>query len=248
MNNRYRAYYGYKVEAQTLKQFSFCLHHNPKLMTQSDFSIKFLPIWLPLYRFEQVLPNSSYIIHKVGTIYTQCVHRIRLRAFVPQYPVDDLQQIVQEKFQRDLMFGRIQGEPAIFGKSIPTLLLSPSEEPCVAHNEEKPPQVTVSLSFHYAPAVFPMRPAPGPGVPLYQLPQRCQQFPHRQLRTMRRNNNQRLCHIWKMNPRILSSLHIRLQMTTRHDKQVHLHPPRPQKNHLKSVRHFRLTHHPLLAL
>ena len=42
MYNRYRAYYDYKAEAQPLKQFSFCLLLNPKLMTQSDFSSKYL--------------------------------------------------------------------------------------------------------------------------------------------------------------------------------------------------------------
>ena len=165
MYNRYRAYYDYKAEAQPLKQFSFCLLLNPKLMTQSDFSSKFLPIWLPLYRVEQVLTNSNYIIRKVGTNYTQCVHRIRLRPVVPQYQVDDLPQIDPDKFQRDPMLGRFRGEPAIFDESIPNLLLPPSEETSVAHNEEKPPPVTVSLSFPIEPAVIPMGPAPGPAVP-----------------------------------------------------------------------------------
>ena len=162
MYNRYRAYYDYKAEAQPLKQFSFCLLLKPKLMTQSDFSSKFLPIWLPLYRVEQVLTNSNYIIRKVGTNYTQCVHRIRLRPVVPQYQVDDLPQIDPDKFQRDPMLGRFRGEPAIFDESIPTLLLPPSEETSVAHNEEKPPPVTVSLSFPIAPAVIPMGPAVPP--------------------------------------------------------------------------------------
>ena len=165
MYNRYRAYYDYKAEAQPLKQFSFCLLLNPKLMTQSDFSSKFLPIWLPLYRVEQVLTNSNYIIRKVGTNYTQCVHRIRLRPVVPQYQVEDLQQIDPDKFQRDPMLGRFRGEPAIFDESIPTLLLPPSDETSVAHHEEKPPPVIVSLSFPIAPAVIPVGPAPGPAAP-----------------------------------------------------------------------------------
>ena len=118
-----------------------------------------------MYRVEQVLTNSNYIIRKLGTNYTQCVHRIRLRPVVPQYQVDDLPQIDPDKFQRDPMLGRFRGEPAIFDESIPTLLLPPSEETSVANNEEKPPPVTVSLSFPIAPAVIPMGPAPGPAVP-----------------------------------------------------------------------------------
>ena len=137
MYNPCRAYY-YKAETQPLKQFSFCLL-NPKLMTQSDFSSKFLPIWLPLYRVEQVLTISNDIIRKGGRNYTQCVYRIRLRPVVPQYQVDDLTQIDPDNFQRDPMLGRFRGKPAIFDESIPTLLLSPSEEPCGVHNEEKPP-------------------------------------------------------------------------------------------------------------
>ena len=63
------------------------------------------------------------------------------------------------------MLGRFRGKPALFDESIPTLLLPPSEEPCVTRNDEKPPPVTVSLSFPIAPTVLPMRPAPGPAVP-----------------------------------------------------------------------------------
>ena len=122
-------------------------------MTQSDFSSKLLPNWLPLYRVEQVLTNSNYIIRKVGTKYTQFVHRICVRPVVPQYQVDDLPQSDPDKFQRDPMLGRFRGELAIFDESIPILLLPPSEEPCVVQNEEKLPPVTVSL-FSYCTSCY----------------------------------------------------------------------------------------------
>ena len=104
MYNKYRAYYEYKADAQPLPKFSYCLLLNPKLMTQSDFSSTFLPIWLPLYRVESVLTNSNYIIRKVGTNFTQCVHRIRLRTVWPQYQVDDLSDINPDDFRRDPHF------------------------------------------------------------------------------------------------------------------------------------------------
>ena len=72
MYNKHRAYYDCKAEAKPLALFSYCLLFNPKLMTQSDFASKSLPIWLPLYRIEKILTNSNYIIRKVGTNYTQC--------------------------------------------------------------------------------------------------------------------------------------------------------------------------------
>ena len=80
---------------------SHCLLLNPKLTTQSVFASKPLPIWFPLYRMEQILTNSFYIIREVGTRYTHCVLRIRLRPVTPQGRVDDLTVINLENFQRD---------------------------------------------------------------------------------------------------------------------------------------------------
>ena len=118
-----------------------------------------------MYRIEQVLANSNYIIRKVGTNYTQSVHRIRLRLVVPQYQVDDLTHIDLVKFQRDPLLGRFRGEPAMYDGNIPTLLLPPSGELCVVQSDEKHPPVTVSLSFPIAPAVLPVGPAPVPAAP-----------------------------------------------------------------------------------
>ena len=89
MYNKYRAYYDCKAEDKPLALF-YCLLLNPKLMTQSHFASKSLPNWLPLYRIEKILTNSNYIIRKVGTNYTQSVHRIRLRPVTPQGRIDDL--------------------------------------------------------------------------------------------------------------------------------------------------------------
>ena len=38
----------------------------------------------------KVLSDSNYIIRKVGTHKTQCVHRMRLRPFKPEFPIDDI--------------------------------------------------------------------------------------------------------------------------------------------------------------
>ena len=38
----------------------------------------------------KVLSDSNYIIRKVGTHKTQCVHRMRLRLFQPDFPIDDI--------------------------------------------------------------------------------------------------------------------------------------------------------------
>ena len=152
MCNKYRAYYDYKAEAKLLAPFSYCLLVNPKLMNQSDFASKSLPIWLPLYRVEKSLTNSNYIIRKVGTSYTQLVHRIRLRPVTPQSRVDDIPVINCENFQRDPSIGFFRGEPALFDESLPSLLDPPPTGLTTITVEEDSPPVTVSLHFAVAPA------------------------------------------------------------------------------------------------
>ena len=76
--NMYRAYYDYKDEAKLLAPFSYCLLLNSKLMIQSDFASKSFPSWLPLYRVENILTNSNYLVQKIGTSYTRLVHHTRL--------------------------------------------------------------------------------------------------------------------------------------------------------------------------
>ena len=124
---------------------------------------KFLPIWLPLYRVESVLTNSNYIICKVGTNFTQCVHRIRLRTVSPQYQVDDLSDINPDDFCRDPHLGRFRGEPHLFDEAIPSLLDPPPQEMPGLSEELDIPPVTVGLTF-------PLPMAPAPVIPVAPLP------------------------------------------------------------------------------
>ena len=59
---QYRQYYDRKAAAHPLKKLSFCLLLNPKLVKSTDQMGKSLQKWLPLYRVEQVLTNSNYIV------------------------------------------------------------------------------------------------------------------------------------------------------------------------------------------
>ena len=165
MYNKYRTYYDNKAEAKPLSLFSYCLLLNPRLITQSDFASKSLPIWLPLYRVEKILTNSNYIIRKVGTNYTQCVHRIRLRPVEPQGRVDDLRVIDFQNFQRDPSLGQFRGEPHMFDESIPLLLDSPQPVFSTQAEPEVPAPVTVSLNFTPAPAIVPAAPVAAPAPP-----------------------------------------------------------------------------------
>ena len=109
-------------------------------------------MWLPLYRIEKILTNSNYIIRKVGTNYTQFVHRIRLRPVTPQGRIDDLTVINFENFQRDPSLGHYHGEPTLFDENIPSLLEPPTTVVATQNVTEDPPPVTVSLRFPIAPA------------------------------------------------------------------------------------------------
>ena len=88
--HKYRKYYDQKADAHPLKLHEYCLVLNPKLTNQNDFASKSMQVWLPLYRIEKVLTNSNYLIRKVGTPFTQCVHRIRLRPYKPTEAPTDL--------------------------------------------------------------------------------------------------------------------------------------------------------------
>ena len=170
MYNKYRAYYDCTAEAKPLAVFSYCLLLKPKLMMQSDFASKSLPIWLPLYRIEKILTKSNYIIRKVGTNYTQCVHRIRLTPVTPQGRIDDLTVNNFENFQRDPSLGHYRGEPTLFDESIPSLLEPPTTVFATQNVTEDPQPVTVSLRFPIAPAPVPvglaaaLAPIPPPAV------------------------------------------------------------------------------------
>ena len=76
---KYKKYYDRKASAKPIPEKSFCLLLNPKLLEQSTVIASQVQKWLPLYKVEKALTDSNYIIRKVNTNYTQCVHRIRLK-------------------------------------------------------------------------------------------------------------------------------------------------------------------------
>ena len=46
--------------------------------------------WKGPYKVMKVLSDSNYIMRELGTHQTQCVHRMRLRLFKPEFPIDDI--------------------------------------------------------------------------------------------------------------------------------------------------------------
>ena len=70
---------------------------------------------------EKVLTDSNYIIRKVNTNYTQCVHRIRLKPIKPIETPEDLEVLNPTNFQSDPS-RRQHMEPDLFDKHIPELI------------------------------------------------------------------------------------------------------------------------------
>ena len=89
----------------------------------------------------KVLSDSNYIIRKVGTFKTQCVHRIRLKIFKPEFPVEDVDISNQPVYaETDLT-----EDSDIFDSHFPTQtkLNSNSDEP--ETDEETPVERVIQL-------------------------------------------------------------------------------------------------------
>ena len=118
--HKYRNYYDKNAAAKPLVLHEYCLLLNPSLTTQSDFAAKSTTIWLSLYRVKIVLTKSNYLIRKVGTPYTQCVHRIRLRPIKPNYDVEDI-QVTLDEFRPDPSLGKYRSEHQMFDEALEQL-------------------------------------------------------------------------------------------------------------------------------
>ena len=116
--HNYRQYYDRKANATPLALHSYCLILDPKSVTQSDPLSKGKLKWIPLYRIEKVLTNSNYIVRKVGTQETLCLHRMRLRPCQPQFAVEDLANIDEQHFIPDSTLTTDTTEPELFDNAM----------------------------------------------------------------------------------------------------------------------------------
>ena len=166
--HKYQTYYDEKAPSSPLALNSFCLLLNPKLMNQSDFGYKSMTVWLPLYRIERVLTNSNYLIRKVGTLFTQSVHRIRLRPYTTNVKPSDLDDIDPNKFVPDPLLGKNRQEPELFDEQIPKLIEHHFIDDVPQENQEDQTEqqpAKVTLSFPIAAAGALPAPAVAPIVP-----------------------------------------------------------------------------------
>ena len=152
--HRYHSYYDHKATAKPLVLHHFCMLLNPKLPTQKAGTPKSWQTWIPLYRVKKVLTHSNYIVRKVGTNFTQCVHRLRLRPVSPHSSPEDLTDVDPSNFTPDPCRRSTGMEPEVFDEHFPALFI---EDPVsVPPRPASPPPATVSLSVRAPPAGAPV--------------------------------------------------------------------------------------------
>ena len=88
--HKYKAHYDRKARAQPLKVNDFVFLLDPKYDSQKSKEELKTFHWKGPNKVMKVLSDSKYIIRKVGTHKTQCVHRMRLRLFKSDANIEDL--------------------------------------------------------------------------------------------------------------------------------------------------------------
>ena len=86
---KYKEYYDRKAKAAPLKENDYCFVLQPRADHQGS-KIPFRDYrWVGPFVVQKVLPNENYIIRRINTNKTQILHRIRLKRFIPNQPLED---------------------------------------------------------------------------------------------------------------------------------------------------------------
>ena len=86
---KYKEYYDRKAKAAPLKENDYCFVLQPKADHQGS-KIPFRDYrWVGPFVIQKVLPIENYIVRRINTNKTQILHRIRLKKFVPNQPLED---------------------------------------------------------------------------------------------------------------------------------------------------------------
>ena len=86
---KYKEYYDRKAKAAPLKENEYCFVLQPEADHQGS-KIPFREYkWVGPFIVQKVLPNENYIVRRINTNKTQILHRIRLKKFVPNQPLED---------------------------------------------------------------------------------------------------------------------------------------------------------------
>ena len=88
-NIKYKEYYDRKAKAAPLKENEYCFVLQPKANHQGS-KIQYRDYrWVGPFLVQKILPNENYVVRRIKTNKTQILHRIRLKKFVPNQPLED---------------------------------------------------------------------------------------------------------------------------------------------------------------
>ena len=86
---KYKDYYDRKANAAPLREKDYCFVQQPIADSQAS-KIPFREyMWIGPFVVQRVLSNDNYIVRRLNTNKTQILHRIRLKKFVPNTPLED---------------------------------------------------------------------------------------------------------------------------------------------------------------
>ena len=86
---KYKDYYDRKAKAAPPKEKDYCFILQPKANSQAS-KLPFRDYrWIGPFVIQKVLSNDNYFVRRVNTNKTQILHRIRLKIFVPNTPLQD---------------------------------------------------------------------------------------------------------------------------------------------------------------
>ena len=96
---KYKEYYDRKAKAAPLQEKDYCFVLQPKADSQGS-KIPFRDFrWIGPFVVQKTLLNNNYIVRRLNTNKTQILHRIRLKKFVRNAPLEDKYR--EEKLQPD---------------------------------------------------------------------------------------------------------------------------------------------------
>ena len=192
-----KEYHDKKANAQPLPVHSFCMLLNPLYDTQTQHLHKMQPRWIPTYRVERRLDNENYLIRRVGTNFTQFVHRNRLRAFRPRYQVKDLNTVSPQAFRSDPTLTENLKEPGLLDRmreriaqeteALPDVAVANPADPSSTATTDPAAGRTITTTIRNAtppPTDVSPRPRRGPGRPRKKPPAQAQRLKPNPLKTI----------------------------------------------------------------
>ena len=94
---KYEEYYDRKAKAAPLQEKDYCFVLQPKGDSQgSKIPFRYFR-WIGPFVVQKTLPKNNYIVRRLNMNKTQILHRIRLKKFVPNTPLED--KYKEEKLQ-----------------------------------------------------------------------------------------------------------------------------------------------------